>query len=354
MKKIYHLITTIVRGGAENQLLVVVKEQVRQGLEVHIVYLKGEPELERDLISAGACVHHDLVGKSPLFQPWHLTKLIASQKIILHAHLPRAELVGLVTLGHFRFIATRHNVESFFPGAPNLLSRILSNLVEHRAAKIIAISNSVKKFLLKSGEIRNGKNIEVVHYGYYSNSGTKNRIKEPPNQLLRIGTISRLVNQKDIPTMIRTFFEYSKQNPDSTLSILGSGPLEQDLKNYVSKLNLNPKVKFLGRSSFTRDFLLTLDAFILTSLYEGFGLVLLEAMDAGIPIIASRNSAIEEVLGEEFPGLCVTGNSNDFLIKLNALKDLNFRKLIIEIQEKRLKMFSAKLMSKKLLAVYET
>ena len=100
MKKVYHLITTILRGGAENQLLVVVEEQVRQGLEVHVVYLKGEAELEQDLLSIGATVHHELVGKFPLCQPWHMTKLIAGEKIILHAHLPRAELVGLATMGN--------------------------------------------------------------------------------------------------------------------------------------------------------------------------------------------------------------------------------------------------------------
>jgi glycosyltransferase involved in cell wall biosynthesis len=354
VKKVYHLITTILRGGAENQLLVVVKEQVRQGLEVHIVYLKGEAELEHDLISAGAFVHHELVGKSPLFQPWHLARLIAGKKVILHAHLPRAELIGLATVGKFRFIATRHNAESFFPGAPSLLSRFLSNLVEYRAAKIIAISNSVKTFLLNSGEIRNEKNIEVVYYGYFPISGTEYLKIDSSSNLLRIGTISRLTIQKDLPTMILAFLGYSQQNPNSTLSILGAGPLESELRNYVSKLNLNSKVEFLGRSSLTREFLLSLDAFILTSLYEGFGMVLLEAMDAGIPIIASRNSAITEVLGEEFPGLCVTGDADDFLLKICALEDLNFRKSILAIQEKRLKMFSAGSMSNKLQGIYES
>ena len=148
MTKVYHLITTISRGGAENQLVVLVKEQVKQGLEVHIVYLKGVAELEQELISAGGFVHHELVGKSPLVQPWHLARLIARENVIVHAHLPRAELVGLATVGNFRFIATRHNAESFFPGAPKFLSRFLSRLVERRATRIIAISNSVKEFLL--------------------------------------------------------------------------------------------------------------------------------------------------------------------------------------------------------------
>lgn len=353
MKKVYHLITTILRGGAENQLLVVVKEQVRQGLEVHIVYLKGAAELEQDLTSAGAFVHHELVGKFPLFQPWHMTRLIAGEQVILHAHLPRAELIGLATMGNLRFISTRHNAESFFPGAPKFLSRFLSRLVERRAHKIIAISNSVKKFLLNAGEVKNEKNIEVVYYGYLPISEMRNLESDSPSNLLRLGTISRLAPQKDLPTMILAFCGYKNQSPDSTLSILGAGPLESELKNYVSGLYLESSVEFLGRSSKTRAFLLSLDVFILTSLYEGFGMVLLEAMDAGIPIVASRNSAIPEVLGEEFPGLCVTGDVDDFLSKINALTDENYRKSVLKIQERRLKKFNAKTMSEKLLSLYD-
>jgi glycosyltransferase involved in cell wall biosynthesis len=353
VKKVYHLITTILRGGAENQLLVVVKEQVQQGLEVHVVYLKGAAELEQELIFAGAFVHHELVGKNPLFQPWLLMRLVAGERITLHAHLPRAELVGLAALGKFQFIATRHNAESFFPGAPEFVSRFLSRLVECRASKIIAISNSVKTFLLNSGEIKSGKNIEVVYYGYFPEVDRGLLKSNLPSNLLRLGTISRLAPQKDLPTMIRAFHGYNIQNPDSTLSILGAGPLESELKRFVEDLNLKTKVEFLGRSSFTRDFLLSLDVFVLTSLYEGFGMVLFEAMDAGIPIVASKNSAIPEVLGEDFPGLCITGDADDFLFKINALRDPDYRNLILNMQEERLSMFSAKSMSEKLLALYE-
>jgi glycosyltransferase involved in cell wall biosynthesis len=353
VKKVYHLITTILRGGAENQLLVVVKEQVRQGLEVHVVYLKGEAELEQDLLSLGATVHHELVGRFPLFQPWHMTRLIAGEKIILHAHLPRAELVGLATMGDLRFISTRHNAESFFPGAPEFLSRFLSRMVERRVEKIIAISNSVKKFLLDSGEVKDENKIEVVHYGYFPNTETRSLKSDSHSSLLKLGTISRLAPQKDLPTMILAFLGYRVNHPKSTLSILGGGQLESELKNYVLDLNLASNVEFLGRSSKTRDFLLSLDVFILTSLYEGFGLVLLEAMDAGIPIVASRNSAIPEVLGENFPGLCVTGDVNDFISKISALTDDNYRKSVLEIQERRLKKFSATSMSEKLLLLYD-
>lgn len=353
MTSVYHLITTISLGGAENQLLVVVKEQVRQGLDVHVVYLKGAPELKGEFVLAGAQVHDNLAGKSAFIQPFCFANLMRGRKLIIHAHLPRAELVAAATFRRFKLISTRHNAEPFFPGAPRAFSNFLSRLIELRADKIIAISKAVKKFLLESGEVKKEENIEVVYYGYFPDVDSKNLKSNLPFNLLKLGTISRLAPQKDLPTMIRAFHRYNNQNPNSTLSILGAGPLESELKRLAEDLNLKTKVSFLGRSSFTRDFLLSLDVFVLTSLYEGFGMVLFEAMDAGIPIVASRNSAIPEVLGEDFPGLCKTGDADDFLFKIDALRDSEYRNLVLGMQEERLRMFSAKSMSEKLLGLYE-
>ena len=86
---------------------------------------------------------------------------------------------------------------------------------------------------------------------------------------------------------------------------------------------------------------------------EGFGMVLLEAMDAGIPIVASRNSAISEVLGEDFPGLCVTGDVDDFLFKISALKNSDYRKSILKVQQRRLELFDSITMGEKLIKIYE-
>jgi glycosyltransferase involved in cell wall biosynthesis len=117
-------------------------------------------------------------------------------------------------------------------------------------------------------------------------------------------------------------------------------------------LGLSDSVNFLGRNSRIYDFLSELDAFILTSKYEGFGMVLLEAMDAGIPVIASNNSAIPEVLGDDFPGLCITGESKEFCKKIDFLNDPVYRKMILDKQSVRLQLFGADVMSQKINEIY--
>ena len=352
MKTVFHLITTIERGGAENQLLILVREQVSHGLDVHVAFLKGDPELESELISVGATVHSELAAHSPLNQIFKFRKLISGRKVIVHSHLPRAELVAGFTPARFKFITSRHNSEPFFPGAPRFISNTLARLVEFRATKVIAISEAVREFLLSRGEVKSDKKIEVVHYGYQP-LVERNKIRSKAiSKDQHIGTISRLADQKDIPTMLQAFANFKLENQSATLSILGSGQLDEELRKISKSLSIEDSVKFRGRSSKVIEFLQSLDVFILTSKYEGFGMVLLEAMDAGIPIVASKNSAIPEVLGSDFPGLCETGNANDFAAKLKFLQNVSNRGRILEIQEQRLKIFSAEIMNEKMNGVY--
>lgn len=352
MKSVFHLITTINRGGAENQLVILVTEQIRQGLDVHIIYLKGEPELMEDFVALGASVHQELASHSPLLQPVKLRKLLKGKTGVIHAHLPRAELIALSANKRFQLIVSRHNAEPFFPGAPKLISNRLSRLVEKRSAKIIAISNAVKDYLISSGEVAKSEKIAVVHYGYTPKCGEMNRDTKSINQVLKLGTISRLANQKDIPTMFAAFSDYKDQLNASSLSILGSGPLETELRDTAKNMGIADSVFFLGRSSLIYEFLSGLDVFVLTSKYEGFGMVLLEAMDAGVPIVASRNSAIPEVLGEDFPGLCTTGDSKDFYLKIASLNDPEYRIRVLEQQRTRLESFRADVMCSEINLIY--
>lgn len=352
MKSVFHIITTINRGGAENQLVILVTEQIKQGLDVHIIYLKGEPELMEDFLALGASVHQELALHFPLLQPIILRKLLAGKNGVVHAHLPRAELVALLANKRFQLIVSRHNAEPFFPGAPRLISNFLSRLVEKRSAKIIAISNAVKEFLISRGEVAKSEKIAVVHYGYSPKCGGVKLDTKQIQQVLKLGTISRLANQKDIPTMFAAFSEYKNQLNASSLSILGSGPLEIELRGIAKNMGIADSVFFLGRSSLIYEFLSGLDVFVLTSKYEGFGMVLLEAMDAGVPVVASRNSAIPEVLGEDFPGLCNTGDSKDFYLKIKMLNLPEYRNQVLAQQRTRLESFRADVMCDKINFIY--
>jgi glycosyltransferase involved in cell wall biosynthesis len=356
MIKVHHVITTINRGGAENQLLVLVREQIKSGMEVSVLYLKGDPELEQDLSDAGAIVSHEIANLHPFIQFIKMRSISKSQETLLHAHLPRAELLTRFSSAKNPFVISRHNAEPFFPGAPQFLSSFLSRLVTEKAKHLIAISYAVFNFLASKNEVSDLKKVSVVHYGYEP-SPTVDRLNakvELGNRSgICIGTISRLTRQKDLPTLFSAFAQFLSLHPDSKLLMVGGGEEKDSLVNLAENLGIAENIEWVGRTSEIQKYLMRMDLFVLSSLYEGFGLVLLEAMDAGVPVIASNNSAIPEVLGTDFPGLAKTGDARDFLEKMNRFVNNENRKLVLQVQNVRLGIFKADLMCSKIASIYQ-
>ncbi len=312
MQNVIHCITTIERGGAENQLYVLVKEQLKVGMNVSIVYLKGEPELKSELISIGAKVLDILHSKNLLQQILILRKFIKGKRIILHAHLPRAEIVCSFARGVNTFVISRHNSEKFFPIAPKFISRLLSLIVSRNVDKCIAISEAVKSFVLSTKEISITKNITVVHYGYNDEFIYQKDLVKKNNDYV-IGIIARLVPQKDHITLLAAFSQFLVIHPNSKLMVIGFGELKNDLVDFSKKLGVYEKVLWIDKTKNSYELLYQMDLFILPSKYEGFGLVLLEAMQANVPVIAANNSSIPEVLGRNYVGLFETGNIENLL-----------------------------------------
>ena len=161
--QIIHIITTIDRGGAENQLLLLARMQVRAGNEVSVLPLKGNSELSKLFAGHGVHVVSSLTNTSPLNQMLQLRRLSKNFNLI-HAHLPRAEVISAIACSR-NLVLSRHNCETFIPNRSGILSTLLSRYVASRATIVIAISETVKKFLLKNKEVPTEK-IRVVKYGF--------------------------------------------------------------------------------------------------------------------------------------------------------------------------------------------
>lgn len=341
--QVVHVITTIERGGAENAVAALAQEQVRNGYEVFVVPLKGNLEISNDLIDAGIAVDTSLLGQSFIRQV-RLFRKMYTHEPIFHGHLPRSELLLRLSKSKSSFFVTRHNAESFFPGAPIFFSRILSRLVTHRSSSVIAISQAVAHFLTFSGEISTKSQISVIYYGYKqrcNDAVVREFNLESKRSCIRIGTISRLVPQKNLYLLIELANKLKESHQQFNIFIVGAGPENLRLKKKIEEYGLESEVVLLGRKDNVIPFLLELDFFVLTSNYEGFGLVLLEAMDAKLPIIAARNSAIPEVLGDHHPGLFKTGDPESlFNVMFSVLHNPSVYEEIMRIQSHQLDSFS--------------
>lgn len=304
--RVLHIITTIDRGGAENQLLLLAREQVKLGLEVTVIPLKGTNELELDFKNYGIMINSNLQEFGFFKQALYLKRICKTFNVV-HGHLPRAELACAIAKPK-TLIVSKHNCEKFWPSGPRSISKILSNFVQWRSKRVIAISETVKRFLVSNEEVKEEK-VTVVHYGYdptisYANSETIDEVKRYP----LIGTISRLVPQKDIPTLLRSFNLIKAEFPAALLLIIGDGPLKKELQEYAKKMNISQNIEWVGRCNNPLSYLNQLDVFVMTSLYEGFGLVVLEAMSKDVPVIASRNEAFSEIFADSDKQLFPVGD----------------------------------------------
>lgn len=340
---VVHVITTIERGGAENAVLALTREQVRNGYQVVVIPLKGKLELENEFILAGVTIDASLIAQSFLSQVMMFRKKY-NEGVIFHGHLPRSELLLRLCKSRYRFFVTRHNAEKFFPNAPSFVSKLLSRFVTHKSESVLAISQAVLHFLIKSKEISKKSQSSVIYYGYSRRCKYDKNKKQGftlNQKTLRIGTISRLAPQKNLTMLIQLGTQLKARHQAFLIQIVGAGPDKPLLESRVKEIGLENEILFLGKQSDVMPFLQKQDVFVLTSNYEGFGLVLLEAMDATLPIIASRNSAIPEVLGESHPGLFKTGDSGSlFRTLIGALQLSGTYDEMMKIQSTQLNFFS--------------
>ena len=120
-----------------------------------------------------------------------------------------------------------------------------------------------------------------------------------------VGNVGRLHPDKDQATLIRGFAQALPQLPDgSLLAIMGSGKLEASLRRLAAELGVTENVRFLGQVAGGRRYFTAFDLFALSSDHEPFGMVLLEAMAAGVPVIGTDCGGGREVVqgvGELFP-----------------------------------------------------
>lgn len=350
-KAITHIITTIENGGAENQLLILAKQQKYQGFNVNVIYLKGKPDLKENFEKYGISVNTSYANRNLLTQILKLKSVFAGKRGIIHAHLPRAELVAALIKKTNILIVSKHNSERFFPAAPFIISRLLANFVFVNADHCICISKSVLDYLKDIKEIWGDAKISIVYYGIDNIHQISFNVSNSKNVRV-IGTIGRLVEQKNYPVLLKAFMGLHLNNPHLKLSIIGDGKLEKKLKSLANDLGISDAIEWIGRTNLIDEEFNKMDVFVLPSIYEGFGLVLLEAMQHRVPIIASNVSAIPEVLGEQYMGLFESNSDAALLDMLKKAMDPSFRDLLVSEYPERLIYFDSVKMETQISLIY--
>lgn len=306
--RVLHVITSLARGGAENHLLLLAAGQAAAGHQVAVAGLKEPSQLAPDFNAAGVAPHalHLACYGDPRPVSRLCRLLDEFRPDLVHAHLPPAELHARLALAGRRtpLVITRHNDERFAPIAGQ---KLLSRWCATRAARVICISQAVRRWT--TGDPRgpglDPRRCTVVPYAIAAPPPVLPPVSPAadlagPGPL--VGTLARLVPQKGLDVLLDAF---SRIPPPARLVIAGDGPLRPALERRAAAPDLAGRVRLLGPRADAAAVMAALDLFVLPSRWEGFGLVLLEAMAAGRPIVASRVSAIPEVVAEGGTALLV-------------------------------------------------
>lgn len=195
-------------------------------------------------------------------------------------------------------------------------------------------STFTKNKLLKIYASFKNNKIYVVPFGITLKSAFKNNLERKENRVIRILFAGRLIERKGVHILIRAFKKISETLPDSILIIAGDGPWREKLEDLTQKLGLGERVKFKGHLSAEKleEEYKKADVFVLPSIHdvkgdtETLGVVLIEAMEFGIPVVATSVGGIPDIVKDGYNGLLVPEKDPDALadaiIKLIKNKDL--------------------------------
>ncbi len=315
--KVAHIIKATRISGAERHLLILLPALKARGAEVELILLEDPAKPVDDMVAALTEAGVP-VTRIPIYRHLDFSvirricrALRESRPQMVHTHLIHADLYGTLAArlsGVRVVISSRHNDDNFRRLLP---MRTLNRLLWRMTSGGIAISQAIARFCVEV-EGAPARKISTIYYGMplklvdrkTARAALRQELNLPLDAVL-VGMVCRLIEQKGVVYGIRAFARIAPQFPGARLVIAGEGPRRAALEAEAKTLGVADRVHFLGWRDDSAAVLAALDLLLMPSLWEGFGLVMLEAMAQTVPIIGSAVSAIPEVVVESETGRLV-------------------------------------------------
>ena len=321
--RVLHLLATLDPGGTERLVLTLCRALQRRGCRTEVAVLGGAAPLAGAFTAAGMAVHH--LGLRATIAPVafaRLSRLVRSGRFdLLHTHLDLADLYGPFAAPRtVPVISTRHNtdpwrVQRSWKRAPFL---VWERAAQRRSAATIAVSRAVRDFLVRHEGldprrfviIPNGIDLDAYEQPEPRESARERLAAllaerhEPPLRDDRplVGFVGRLARQKGVDLLL----EAATRGGDRfDVVLIGSGPLAGELRQQAAADPLRGRIRFAGPCDDIASLLPAFDLFAFPSRWEGFGLAAVEAMAAGLPVVAAAADGLREVVEDGVTGRLV-------------------------------------------------
>ncbi len=296
-------------GGSERHLLTLLPALREHGVDPMFVGLDTRGDVEpfyRELAAAEIPFRrlHCRRDLEPRLVPQLVRTARELHAELVHTHLVHADVYGAAAAAALRLplYSTKHIDDRFRRGP----FRHVERLVARRSTRIVAITEALARFCIERVGLPEDK-VTVVHYGLDELPpawGPNPEVELPEGSRVLLA-ISRLVAQKGLETAVAALPAIREREPKAVLLVLGEGPLRETLRKQAELLGVADALLLPGRAGDVAAWLRRAEVFVHPARWEGFGLVLLEAMLAGLPVVASAVSSIPEIVADGETGVLV-------------------------------------------------
>ena len=327
MLKILLVITGLGMGGAEHVVVSLADGLDKLGHDVKIVYITGS-FLVSPISPAVKVIPVGISSYRDFFKAFFkLRKIVKDFKPdVVHSHMYHSNILSRLlrlTIKIPKLICSVHNtIEG------GMFRMLAYRITDHLADISTNVSEEAVKSFINKGAVKSGRMV-VVPNGvdtdkfYFSQSARFQLRRE-----LAIGekklllSVGRLHVQKDYPNLLNAISLLKECRQDFKLIIVGDGPLRKELHDLVKKLNLESFVDFIGVRYDVSRLMSAADVFVLSSAWEGFGLVVGEAMSCERVVVATDCGGVSEVVDTH--GFIVQKQNHISLAKeLNKVLDMD-------------------------------
>lgn len=308
-------------GGGERHVVGLVNALAGRGHDVFTALTPDSPLIPELTVPKSNILELRMRNALNLRSVFRLSRFIRQQQIeVIHAHIARDYPLAAIAArraGGVPLVLTRHVLFSM---------RNLHRLTFRRVARVIAVSQAVAESL-HTQRLFDSDKIVVIHNGIDVDHFSEKKAQRTDGQRLRIGMIGHLASIKGQEEFIRAAAIICTHRDDVEFVIAGEDKSRdsqnrRDIEGLISELQLDERVKLIGWVDDISHLLSTFDLFVSPSRSEPFGLNIIEAMAAGVPVIATRSEGAQEIIGDDVSGVLVPiGDVNSLSQAISSLLD---------------------------------
>ena len=297
-------------GGAERHVVDLVLALQREGHDVTVACsVSGslaEP-LEAARIPVRPLVGEIVKRRVSLPYALGLRKLLARERFdLVHAHVYASSAASvLAAVGTGTPVVVTEHTEALWQCRNG---RLFSRWMYRRVSRVIAVSGAIRRRLVERDGVPPGR-ITVVPNSVPPIRESHGDAMPLPDELLGgtpvVGVVARLQPEKGVTSFLRAAARVSREVPEARFAVVGDGPLREDLFGLAETLGVRERVLFLGFRPDAQALISMMDVLAVPSVSEGTPLVVLEAMAAGVPVVASRVGGIPDQIQAGREGILV-------------------------------------------------